>query len=464
MSAESRTQAIADRDQPAAANPSTIDPHWAWAPYRADAQRPWDLRRAGHLYRRAAFAANWDQLQRALVEGPQRTIDRLLEPAGDVAAFQQTYDEYEATAGDDGDNVSQWWLRRMIDSPHPLLEKMTLFWHNHFAAGIFKVGSGEWMRRYVQLLRTHALGRLEPLMHAMAHDLAVLKGLGANANSRSDLNENFARGLLELYCLGPGQSSPRDIHEAARAQTGWLIERGQLRYFERLHDSDVKTIFGQRGNWTVDDLLRIAVAQPATARWIVRKLYRWLVSESETPSDALLAPLIESYAKDHDMSRLVGTVLRSNLFFSATAYRQRIKSPVEFAVGVIHSLEQLVPTPPLVADLVAMGQNLCDPPTSKGWEGGRTWITSATLIVRDNLAAALLAPEGRYEGKLDPQVVLGRHGVRDRAVAKCWWDLLLQGDVRPEVRAALWSGRRESSSSSRTMVHGIITLPEFQLA
>jgi uncharacterized protein (DUF1800 family) len=320
------------------------------------------------------------------------------------------------------------------------------------------------MRRYVQLLRAHALGRLEPLVQGLAHDLAILWWLGANANSRFSVNENFARGLLELYCLGPGQCSPRDIHEAARAQTGWLIERGQLRYFERLHDPDAKTLFGQRGNWTVEDLVRIAVAQPATSRWIVRKLYRWLVSETETPSDALLAPLTESYAKDCDMSRLVGTVLRSNLFYSAAAYRQRIKSPVEFAVGVIHSLEQLVPTPPLVPDLAAMGQNLCDPPTPKGWAGGRAWITSATLIARDNLAAALLAPEGRYNGKLDPEVAVRRHGLREHAAAKWWWDLLLQGDVRPEVRAGLLSGSRESSSSSRALVHGIITLPEFQLA
>ena len=178
----------------------------------------------------------------------------LLQPAGDVAAFQQTYDEYESSAGDNADSVSQWWLRRMIESPHPLLEKMTLFWHNHFAAGISKAGSGEWMRRYAQMLRAHALGPLEPLVRAASHDLAVLFSLEAKANSREKLNDNFARALLELYCLGPGKSSPQDVHEAARAQTGWFLERGTLRYFERLHDAGPKTIFGQRGNWTVDDL------------------------------------------------------------------------------------------------------------------------------------------------------------------------------------------------------------------
>jgi len=435
------------------------DPAWAWAPYRPDARRPWDLRRVAHLYRRAAFGANWEQLQRALAAGPQPAIDRLLEPAGDVAAFQRTYDEYEATAGDDGESVSGWWLRRMIESPHPLLEKITLFWHNHFAAGISKVGSGDWMRRYVQLLRAHAMGPLEPLVRATSHNLAVLLWLDATANSREKLNENFARGLLELYCLGPGKSSPQNVHEAARAQTGWFIERGSLRYFERLHDPGPKTIFGQRGNWTVDDLARIAVAQPATSRWIVRKLYRWLVSETEDPSDALLAPLVESYAKDHDMARLLGVVLRSNRFFSAAAYRQRVKSPVELAVGTLRGLERLVPMPPLVEDLAAMGQNLCDPPTPNGWEGGRTWITAATMISRNNLAAALLDPTGRYGENLDPQAVAGRHGYGDRDSAQTWlWDLFLQGDVSPAVRTMA------ASSTLRTLAYRIITLPEFQLA
>ncbi|MHC4591752.1 MAG: DUF1800 family protein, partial [Planctomycetota bacterium] len=182
------------------------DPAWAWAPYQLGPRQPWDLCWAGHLYRRAAFGANWGELQQALAEGPQRTITRLLRPSADVGTFSRTYDEYEASASDDEttDALRAWWLRRMMETPHPLLEKMTLFWHDHFATSNTKVKSPLLMRRHVQLLRRHALGSFGALLDAVSHDPAMLTWLDAGANRKADPNKRYARTLLEQFSVGAG--------------------------------------------------------------------------------------------------------------------------------------------------------------------------------------------------------------------------------------------------------------------
>ena len=160
------------------------DPQWALAPYTPDARRPWHLRWAGHLFRRAAFGATWDDLQRAVAAGPQRTIDRLLHPADDVAAFQQACDENEAGT-DNLETARAWWLRRMLLTPYPLLEKLTLFWHGHFAASIDKVGRASLMVQQIQLLRRHALGRFDAMLLAVARNPAMLLWLDAAANRKA---------------------------------------------------------------------------------------------------------------------------------------------------------------------------------------------------------------------------------------------------------------------------------------
>ncbi|NUQ66652.1 MAG: DUF1800 family protein, partial [Pirellulales bacterium] len=379
------------------------DPRWAWSPYRPDVQRPWDLARAGHLLRRAGFGGTWPQLQQCVAEGPERSIDRLLRPEGDVDGFTRTHDGYEASLArsETADALQAWWLRRMIQSPHPLLEKTTLFWHGHFATGNVKVKSSELMSRHMQRLRTHALGNYAELLAGVSRDPAVLLWLGADENRKSRPSEPYARQFLQWCGLSEEQMSQKDIREVARAFTGWVVLRNELRFLEREHDTGVKNILGRQGPFKGDDVVRIALEQQAAPRLVVRKVYRWLVSETDRPSDALLAPLVEMFAKDYGIARLVETVLRSNLFFSPAAYRQRVKSPVEFALGIIRPLERLVPTVQLGNHLAMLGQDLGDPPTANGWEGGPYWINEATLLARDSLAVALLSGSGPYGDALD---------------------------------------------------------------
>ena len=472
MSAKTREATGLKRPEPQSAPAGRMaDPDWAWAAYAPDAERPWGLRLAGHLFRRAAFGTDWGQLQQALTDGPERTIDKLLTPEADLGAFNRTYDEYEASAAGAGstNGLRAWWLRRMLYTPHPLLEKMTLFWHNHFATGNARVKSASLMRAHVQLLREHAMGCFEPLLEAISRDPATLVWLGADANRRALPNEGYARQFLAHFSLGPGNFSEDDIREAARAFTGWFVLRNRLRYIAREHDPGTKKVLGQEGNFDGDDVVRIVLEHPAAPQFLVRRLYRWMISETHEPDDALLAPLADAFAEDYDTGKLIERMLRSNLFFSPIAYRQRIKCPVEFALGIVKGFGGTVPTAPLGGDLAALGQDLYNPPTVRGWEGGRYWINSSTLVGRSNLALALVSGSKPYEDKLDPLGVAGKHGhATPESAARFLIDLFLQGDVEPGVAEALLATVAASGDNAsqqvRRFAHGVMTLPEFHLA
>jgi uncharacterized protein (DUF1800 family) len=410
-------------------------------------------------------------MQQALRDGPERTIERLLQPQGE--AFNRTLDDFEASAIDRDsasiEGLREWWLRRMIQTPYPLLEKMTLFWHNHFAISNAKVKSGWLMHQHVHLLRSYALGRLQPLLAALVRDPALLLGLDGAAHRKARPNEEFARTFLEQLTLGPGQVSARDVREAARTMTGWFVLRSQLRFLEHERDAGRKTLFGQTGNWTEEDLVRLVLQQTAPPRHLVRQLYRWLISESQEPDQALLAPLAAALAKDYDVGRLVGTMLRSNLFYSDHAYRRRVKSPIEFALGIIRGLETVVGTTRLGHDLEALGQNLGQPPSIKGWPGGTAWINRTTLVGRSNLAAALLSGGNPYGDKVDPLAMAQKHGQANPEAAGPWLiDLFFQGDLPKEVVNLLLpigtDREGDPQRGLRRFVHTLATLPEFQLA
>jgi uncharacterized protein (DUF1800 family) len=324
------------------------------------------------------------------------------------------------------------------------------------------------MQQHVQLLRSHALGTFEPLLQGVARDPAMLLWLDAGSNRKAQPNDSLARNLVERFTLGTGHFSETDIHEAARAFTGWAVLRNQLRYFDREHDSGQKKILDQAGDFDGEDVVRIVLRQGAAPKFLVRKLFGWFISETETPEDALVDPLAQSFAADYDVSKLVETMLRSNLFFSPAAYRRRIKSPVEFALGIVRGFEETIATSPLGSDLADLGQNLYYPPTVSGWVGGRRWINQATLIGRSNLAGALVAKKGPYGGKLDPAAVAAKHGfAAPEPAGRFLIDLLLQGDLEEKVAEALLADAAKSSADAsdklRALARAIAVLPEFQL-
>jgi uncharacterized protein (DUF1800 family) len=464
-------------DRPERIGPATAeelaDAGWAWAAYEPDARRPWNLALAAHLYRRAAFGTGWEPLQQALSDGPQRAVDKLLRPQADVEDFNRRSDESENAAGGSIDGLRAWWLRRMMETPHPLLEKMTLFWHSYFAVNAGELNNPRLMQEHLRLLRSHALGSFESFLHAISRDPAMLLWLGADTNRKAAPNDSFVRPLMETFTLGPGHFAEEDVRAAARAFTGWSVLRGQLRYLPHEHDERVMRFLGRESSFTADDIVRIVLEQPATAQTVVRKLYRWLISETEEPGDARIAPLSESFAKDHNVAKLVETMLRSNLFFSQQAYRQRVKCPVEFATGIVKALDEIVSATQLAQDVANLGQDLCHPPTVKGWTGGRYWISAATLVGRHNLASSLLQTGKPYDGKLNPWAVAQRHGCgTPESAARFLLELFVQNDLEPDVREALLQNVRTPATAGdggagamlRRLAYAVAALPEYQLA
>jgi uncharacterized protein (DUF1800 family) len=421
-------------------------------------------------------------LQRDLKDGPEATVDRLLagEPTAGDGSPAAEFDSFLTAMADrlgptsDLDNLQAIWLYRMIFTPHPLRERMTLFWHDHFATSIAKVQSPSLMQRQNDLLRSQALGDFRALLEAIGKDPAMLIWLDSTANKKAHPNENYAREVMELFSLGRGHYSEKDIQEAARAFTGWFVVRDRFTVVPRQHDDGPKTVLGRRGNWSGDDIPGILLEQPACAGWICRKLFRYFVSESHSPSEALLAPLARAFRESGYQVRVpVAMILRSNLFFDAAVRRRRVKCPVEFAVGTVRALQVLAPTvapAALARSCVEMGQRLYAPPSVAGWEWGRAWINSTTMLARANLVLALLGGDDEAMGRrLDPAALAARHGFRrPEAAAGFLLDLLVPGPLDPAVKGpilkAAAAGPADGGAALRDAARRILNLPEYQLA
>ena len=329
------------------------------------------------------------------------------------------------------------------------------------------------MREHIALLRRHALGNYAELLQDIARDGATLRGVDCPANRKTAPNPNFAQALLERYTLGPGNFQARDVNETARAFTGWFVSRDEVRFLSREQDTGSKQVLGQNGAFGDQDVLRIVLDQPAVARLLVRKLDRWLISETQVPDDALLEPLVAAFHQDYDLLRLLETMLRSNRFAAAADDPQRVKSPVDLAVGLVRSLEGLVPTARLGNDLAELGQNLLSPPTLNGWEGGAHWINPATVAGRRRLAESLLSTGGPYGDGLQPAAVAQRHGhdAPDDALPFLI-ALLLQSEITPQLQTAIEQRYPRSAQSSTADITSwlcavtveLVTMPEYQLS
>lgn len=436
-----------------------VDPEWAWAPFEPGADEPWDEVRAAHLLRRANFGFTGSELQRALAEGPQAAVARLLRPTPEATAFDAQFDAWEERGAGSPAALAAWWLRRMIQSPRPLLERMTLFWREVFPARTDRVGGAESVARQIRQLRRHALGHFDDLLRHQLAEPAVLLAWGGGQNRRSQPNQELAHALLEGFTVGPGVAGDEDVAEAARALTGWFVQRGKLRFVEREHDPAPKCVLGHETIQNRDDLLTVLLQHEATSRQTVRRLWRALVSEIAEPSPALLQPLADSLARDWDIAATVGRVLASNIFHAPENRLARVKSPVELAVGLARVFEGLVPTEPLASDLLELGQDLANPPSLAGWPQATDWINGVTLTLRHRLTASLLGVDDRYKRRLDPGAAARRHWAIEAVPARRFIASLML----PDLEASALPELPDFAGDLRDWAIGLAARPEYQL-
>ncbi len=288
-----------------------------------------------------------------------------------------------------------WWMRRMRDGADPLREKMTLFWHGHFATSVQKVRDPFLMWRQNETLRAGALGNFGELLKAMAEDSAMMVWLDTQQSRKQQPNENFPRELMELFTLGIGHYTENDIREAARAFTPYKIDREDqsFRYVRFQEDNGQKKFLGRTGRFNGDDVLAIILQQPACAEFIVHKLWEFFVYED--PGSEVLLPLAQTFRQSkYEIKPVLREMFLSAEFYSPRAVRTQIKSPVQWTVGSAKALEAPLPEPmPLHNVLQQLGQVPFAPPNVKGWDGGKAWITTSTLLLRYNLAAFLVGAD-----------------------------------------------------------------------
>jgi uncharacterized protein (DUF1800 family) len=449
----------------------------SWTPYTPGDQSPWDLRRVVHLHRRTGFAATWSEIQRDLKDGPKASVDRVLAGKASLEGVPDKFADTAELLGEsaatsrDPARLKAWWVFRMLFGPDPLTERLALMWHNHFSTSNLKVENLAAMRTQNELFRKLGRKRFGELLSAVVRDPATLKWLDAPANRKGKPNENLARELMELFSMGIGNYTETDVKEAARALTGWTVTDDEgFAENDKAHDDGEKTILGKQGKWKGDDLVRMVLEHPATAKRVAWRICELFLGENAIKS-ADVAGLAEGLRQRQlDTAWAVETVLRSRLFFAEENLGNRVLGPVEYVVGAARALELFDPpssTLVLAEWCGRLGQDLFYPPNVGGWPGSRAWLTTRALVGRANYAAALV--EGRLVGRpgpMDAVALAKRHGQDD--IVAFYTRLLLGAEPTPEWRqriaAAMDAKSIDEGEQARKMVALILAMPEAQIS
>jgi uncharacterized protein (DUF1800 family) len=380
----------------------------------------WNDETAAHLLNRAAFGGTPVDIGAARKKGLAAMVRELVDVKSDAANVPPPAWEHprniraqrmEAKAAKDqgqkfkekarevrlmeSENIldlRRWWLERMMTGPAPLLEKMTLFWHGHFATGVEKVKDAYWMWLQNDMLRSNALGNFATLVKKMSRDPAMMIYLDLQQSRKEHPNENWARELMELFTVGIGNYSEQDIRESARVFTGYRIDMTtqQFRFAPMQHDHGPKNFMGRTGALNGDEIIDILVDKPACEQFLGRKLWRFFVEDELSPQivDAIASTI---RAHNYEVRPVLHEIFSSAEFYSDRVMRTQIKSPIQYLIQTSKLLETQLPSPIVVQNAMRqMGQILFAPPNVKGWDGGKAWISTSTLLFRYNFASYLI--------------------------------------------------------------------------
>lgn len=473
---------------------------------KAIARTQWDYAKARHLLFRAGFGGTPEEVQRLVDMGPYKAVDFLVEyhlqpPPNielDVQPWERTlaYEtrlhakaRQELGGQRNGKQfgqlapLRQWWLRRMVESPRPLEEKLALFWHDHFAASWLEVLDIYLMYQQNQLLRRYA-DKYDALLHGIVQDPAMIRYLTNDRNTKNNNNENLGREVLELFSMGEENSAnhkkdgytEKDVRDGmTRALTGFSYDRptGQFRFYSSRHDTGTKTFLGRKGDFGPHEALDIVLQHPATARYITKKLYEFFVHFDPDPQviDRLAHVLREN---SYEIRPMLKNLFLSEEFYSSKALANHIKGPAELMVSTIKLLKlEKVNYQNLDSVCINMRQAFFDPPNVAGWPEGRAWVNAHLVLVRYNAVTNLVQqPNVDLVGLLDGRTLNSPAEVVDHFTQRC-----LLTNLSEEKRQALidflsplppssaWATQRDQVNAKlRALLATLLSMPEYQVS
>jgi uncharacterized protein (DUF1800 family) len=457
-----------------------------------------NLKQIKHLYARAGFGLNFNDLDKQKNWSAKKAVKKLFEESEVIQPlavvtentdllYKKDANEEERKAIQEKRNqqekaLNNGWVNQMSKSPSQLREKMTLFWHNHFACN---VGNYYYQQQLNNVMRTHALGNFKTLLMEVSQAPAMLQFLNNQQNSKAHPNENFARELMELFTLGRGNYTEQDIKESARSFTGWAYngKEGAYRFNAGAHDTGIKTFMGQSANFCGEDIISIILDNKQTAKYISTKLYRNFVNEK--PDEAHIAEMADVFYKaNYDIAALMEYVFTADWFYEDKNIGNIIKSPVDLLVGLNRRFFITYENPDVLIQFQrTLGQVLFRPPNVAGWPGGRSWIDSSSLMYRMKIPSTILnAGVIDFSGKATPEdeAYLAsqrkqQFNVIKRVQAVPDWnkffegiplktphetvaEFMLEPNLNPRIIAEV-----NQATDIKTMVIQIASMPEYQL-
>ena len=497
----------------------------------------WSRDQAAHLLRRAGFGGTPTEVNQLVRKGRAGAVDAVLQFSEQTPAPPELNVRYFVPpraagrrAGPDFPpdemtlrdlegfrrrdilqllQVRDWWIRTMMTSSSPLQEKLVLFWHGHFTSGHREVRSSYAMYQQNQLFRRMGAGNYRTFLIEISEDPAMVLYLNTQQNRRDSPNENYARELLELFTLGPGQYTEQDIKEAARAFTGITLDfaTGQVMSRPRLHDFGEKTFLGRRGKLDSTDIIDIILSKPAAAEHIARKF--WIFFASDDPPTQVVQTLAKVFRESrYEIAPMLRAMFMSDAFYGERSRLTHIKSPVELLAGTIRMLEiEPKDTTAMASMLGRLGQELMQPPNGKGWDGGDTWITTSTMFnrynfmctlvegtdnpmhrrerqqrirqMRENVGAEAVESEElamRFQPAFDPMPMIRESKIRTpEKVVDYFLNRLLQRPVESHRRTVLLEAfkgdmknddvqDKANAEAVRLLIQLIVSMPEYQLS
>ncbi|TMV45427.1 DUF1800 domain-containing protein [Paenibacillus mesophilus] len=354
----------------------------------------WTENDAVHLLSRTIFHVSPGDVNAALSLGQEETVRRLIEGislTGDkksIPPIEETMADGKQLKPNEINDEQTYWLYRMAASDEPLREKMTLFWHDHFATSHRKVNDAALMRQQNEMFRSLALGSFHELVLEVGRDPAMLIWLDSNSNRKGQPNENYAREVMELFTLGLGNYTEEDIKEVARAFTGWGFNRNtkQVMFAPRQHDSGIKKVLGETGNFDEKTVVDVLFRQKALAPFMARNLLTFFGTPN--PPERWVAQVAADFAEKETIGEVLRSLFESDEFYKPEYRLTVVKSPAEYVAGILRAFEIPI-SKSFIGNMRKMGQELYMPPDVAGWDGGAAWLMASSLLSRSQFAESV---------------------------------------------------------------------------